>query len=214
MNEPTDRAGEAGEINQKMELWCDKHHAPFLAKNCNGHALVAGMMDAFISTVSIPDKIEGKEPPAEAVANAVLRAMKPLPICCMIGQEKLDALLARVPASTGNTQKDEEITRMLFPGFGRERLYPREPGTYTRSTEGGKDYYMMLGNPEARDKGNVKKGEMVCLVSEGHPNHPRGPEDVCTMLAAGKVSSVKEAREFFRKELDAKDWLQEDAPKQ
>lgn len=193
-----DRAAVPGELGFQLRLWCEKHEAPFIAKGYNAKAAVFLMMDALNKKVAhqIPTDAD-----AENAANAYLKALTGEPLCCQLSDEDRAEVLERTPTTTGISEKDEEIALMLAPNAQRERHYPK-PGSYTRSTENGADYYMNLGE--------LEDGFMIALLTEGHPRHQRGPDDACTVLHVDKVATEKEARKRFREWLNEKSWLRDD----
>lgn len=226
MSQPTDRAGFPGELNLELKRWCQEHEAPFKAKRCNDLAVFFGFMEALHEKAAqalhkLPEDVN-----PDMLANTYASAMNfAKPMCCQVTDAQRAAILAKAPATTGDKHKDEEIATMLYRSAERHRPYPNKPGSYTYCPEGGKDYYLCLSElfkdmPRVRqdkienDHRTGKKrnpNDMIVILTEGHPNHPRGTNDTCTVLHVGVASSIKDAREQFREWLNEKSWLREDA---
>ena len=189
------------EINVAQKTLCDFHAKAAAGKN---EAVITFLMmkiqmDRVVAAAEqgVLDK-DGR--PTDATMQAAFHGVMGAgtALCCDVGEAKFAEIVAQAPPTTGDPKKDEEIAGTFVEGIERERLFP-QPGTYTRSTEGGIDYYLHL-SPANGDG----KGGFVQILTQGHSAHG---DDPMIVLHVARAATVRDARRTFRKWLNEKSWI-------
>lgn len=110
MNEERKERGVA--VNLALKIWCDKHRKFFERTNeiYVGNAMMQALMDKALDGVDIKGPGDISKALHEIAASGK-------PICCMVGQDVLDQILADAPASSGDHQEDLESAAHAIPGI-------------------------------------------------------------------------------------------------
>lgn len=141
MNEESQERGV--EVNLALKLWCEKHEKCFEGTNpvYVGNAMMQALMDKALDGVDIkgPGDIS-------KVLHEIAAGGKPM--CCMIGQDALDQILADAPASSGDHHEDLASAAHAIPGI--------EP--YDPEKEQNEEVKAMLAKIDKELSGKKKQG--------------------------------------------------------
>lgn len=102
-------------INVSLALWCKEHEAQ--AKPYNGVYITNSMMSALVTAES--DKLDeaGDDFPRALAKVMKLMAKTGKPVCCLIGQDRLDEIFADAPPATGDKFEDFLEAKDAVPGI-------------------------------------------------------------------------------------------------
>lgn len=95
------------EINEQMNIWCERHQQPYLDAKANHAFVIMAMLSAHFSAIGerMPEGVTQEE--SEKHFAEAIHAYGNLPVCCCLTDEKHEEILGAAMQTTGDSDEDE-----------------------------------------------------------------------------------------------------------